>query len=277
MVPEQLYGIIGHPLGHTLSPTLHNWAFGELGIPAVYLAWPLPPESLPDFLRAVRILPVRGASVTIPHKEKVLAGVDRLTDRARRIGAVNTLYWRDGQLWGENTDVTGFMAPLRALLHPLEPALVLGAGGACRAVLEGLKELGVRDILLANRTRERAEALAREVPGVRVLDWEERHDPQPSLVVNTTPLGMAGGLTGEGAGETPYEGARLQRGMTVYELIYNPLETRLIREAKAAGCRVVTGLDMFLGQGAEQFRLWTGLELDLAGARRVLLEALAAR
>lgn len=273
MVPDKLYGIIGHPLGHTLSPVLHNWAFGELGVPAVYLAWPLPPESLPDFLQAVRILPVSGASVTIPHKEKVHAGVDRLTDRARRIGAVNTLFWREGLLWGENTDVTGFMAPLTTLLHPLEPALVLGAGGACRAVLEGLKELGVREILLANRTRERAEALAREVPGVRVLDWEERHEPQPALVVNSTPLGMAGDMVGE----TPYDGARLRRDLTVYELIYNPLQTRLVREAKAAGCRIITGLDMFLGQGAEQFRLWTGREFARAKAREVLLAALAAR
>ncbi len=270
MVPEKLYGIIGHPLGHSLSPVLHNWAFDRLGVKAAYLVWPLAPEHLPDFLRSVRILPVSGVSVTIPHKEKVMAGLDRLTDRARHIGAVNTLFWKDGELWGGNTDILGFMAPFRTMVHQPESALVLGAGGACRAVLAGLKELGIQEILLANRTRDRAEALARDFPGVRVVDWDKRHDPQLDLLVNATPLGMAGGLVGE----TPYEAHRLSAGMMVYELIYNPLQTRLVQEARAAGCRIATGLEMFLAQGAEQFKLWTGLEMDISEAGKILLAAL---
>lgn len=306
VIPRQLYGIIGHPLGHTMSPALHNWGFALHGIPAVYMAWPLQPGGTGDFVQAMRTLNIRGASVTIPHKEAVQAFLDRITDRARAVGAVNTLFWRDGELWGENTDVTGFLAPLLRRYgkvtegdcglaeggesYPLpRAALVLGAGGAARAVLAGLQELGVATVYLCNRTNAKAASMvnavahefARLTPDmppdacpVRYLPWEDRTSVPVDLVINTTPLGMAG----ERVGETPYPAEALawqrqQRAANAppplaYDLVYNPLHTRLLCEAAAAGWDTQDGLDMFVEQGREQFRIWTGHMLPAPEARQ---------
>nr|GBO97557.1 shikimate 5-dehydrogenase I alpha [Nitratidesulfovibrio sp. HK-II] len=207
-LPRELYGIIGHPLGHTMSPLLHNWGFGLLDIPAVYMAWPLEPGRVGDFITAVRTLPIRGASVTIPHKQAVLPLLDGVSDRARAVGAVNTLYWRDGRLLGENTDVTGFLAPLRqraAAGWRCARALVLGNGGAARAVLAGLHELGpdgegvVGAVAVTGRNPEKAAPLAAEF-GAAVVDWDARGAWGADLVVNTTPMGMSG----ERQGDTAY-------------------------------------------------------------------------
>ena len=128
--PTALYGIIGHPLGHSLSPALHNWAFARAGLPGVYMAWPLVPESLAEFFSAVRVLPIRGGNITLPHKVEAMALLDEISPRAGRVGAVNVFYWKDGRLCGDNTDVAGFLAPLRK--KRVASALVLGAGGASR-------------------------------------------------------------------------------------------------------------------------------------------------
>ena len=263
----RLYGIIGSPLGHSLSPCLHNWAFAAAGIPAVYLPWPLQAGKVGDFLTAMRTLPIAGASVTIPHKETVLALLDGQTEAARAVGAVNTLYWENGQLLGDNTDVAGFLAPLEG--HSYASALVLGAGGAARAVLAGLKDLGVAEVFLANRSADRAAALAAEF-GAIIVDWDERGDCAPDLLVNTTPLGMAGAQ----AAASPWPEERFRPGQTAYDLVYNPLETRFLAAAAAAGCRVVDGLAMFLGQALGQFRRWTGCDFALDRAREKLLETL---
>ncbi|MGE4297445.1 MAG: shikimate dehydrogenase [Desulfovibrionaceae bacterium] len=272
--PQHLYGIIGHPLGHTLSPTIHNWGFARHGLDAVYMAWPLPPGKVADFVQAARTLPIAGASVTIPHKETILGLVDHVTATASAVGAVNTLYWRDGVLHGDNTDLEGFIAPLqRAGMAATPPAtaMVLGAGGAARAVIAGLKTLGVGRVIVTNRTPERAQALARAFD-VDCVPWEERTHCNAACVVNTTPLGMHG----EREAETPWPAAAFAQGMIAYDIVYNPLRTRFLREAAAAGCAVCDGLDMFMAQAAAQFRLWTGLDLDPAAGRAVLLAALGA-
>lgn len=268
-IPERLYGIVGHPLGHTLSPLLHNWGFALHDLPAVYMAWPLPPGCLPAFMDALRTLPVAGASVTIPHKEQALCLCDRVTERARAVGAVNTLYWEDGAVCGENTDVTGFLAPLRARgLCPAE-ALVLGAGGAARAVVAGLVELGVRRVRIANRSPEKATSLAASF-GCEAVPWEERARAMGGLVVNTTPCGMQGPR----CGDSPLpSGAFTGRGLA-YDLVYNPLTTRFLAEARNAGWETQDGLSMFVEQGREQFRIWTGLDLPADGARRLVEQAL---
>ena len=264
------YGIIGWPLGHTMSPTLHNWGFGQLRLNATYAAFPLEPDALPVFMERVRREPISGLSVTIPHKRAVMDHLDRVTDRARAVGAVNTLYWEGNDLCGENTDVIGLIAPLQKLAPLPDSAMVLGAGGAARAAIVGLKELGVRDIAIANRTTDKAEALAHDF-SVRSVEWDRRMDETPGLICNTTPLGMAGDMVHA----TPWDANRFPTGSIAYDIVYNPLETRFLREARAAGCAAISGLEMFLHQGLAQFRLWTGQNMDEDGARQVLLAALA--
>lgn len=284
LCPRELYGITGYPLGHSLSPVLHNWGFGKAGLPAVFMPWPVPPHKVQDFVNAVRTLNIRGACVTIPHKETVLPLLDRVSERALRMGAVNTLHWVEDKLCGENTDVDGFTAPLRSRFSRstaegcLRCALVLGAGGAARAVVQGLKEMGVPRIVLTNRNADKAEALARHFD-VEALLWEERHALGADMVVNTTPLGMQGSAEAE----TPFEarGFACQQGSgagkgLAYDLVYNPLETRFLREAHAAGWETQDGLDMFVAQGLAQFKLWTGHALPADEARALLLEALSA-
>ncbi len=273
-IPEKLFGIIGHPLGHTLSPALHNWGFAQFQLPAVYMAFPLPPERLADFLTAFRTLPMQGASVTIPHKEAVMPLLDEVAPRARTVGAVNTLYWKGERLIGENTDVAGFLAPLRAVRAPLRRVLVLGAGGAARAVLAGLTEcadeLGVEQVLLTNRSPERACALAAPF-GTQVVPWEARTQTGANVLVNCTPLGMAG----DNEAQTPWPAASFgPQGGLAYDLVYNPLRTRFLREAQAAGWQTLDGLHMFVAQGVAQFRLWTGCELAADAARERMLGVL---
>jgi shikimate dehydrogenase len=272
VIPEKLYGIIGHPLGHTMSPLLHNWGFARLGIKAAYLAFPTPPEGLKGLIQAVRSLLVSGLSVTIPHKEAVMPLLDSLDSSAEMVGAVNTLVWEQGRLTGHNTDLAGFLRPLGQLEYVPQEALVLGAGGAAKAVLAGLKELGVGRIYVANRDPGRAEVTAGKYQA-QAVPWEDRTQVKARLVVNTTPLGLAGAAQRQ----SPLPADYWSKGQVAYDLVYNPLKTRFLAEAQAAGTEVIDGLSMFAAQGAAQFELWTGLELPLAEARELLVRALAAR
>jgi len=267
-IPERLFGIIGHPLGHTLSPLVHNWGFARLGVKAAYMAFPTPPERLADLVAAVRALPVSGLSVTIPHKEGVMPLVDEITEQARLAGAVNTLFWKNGKLVGDNTDVDGFLAPLAARPRP-KSALVLGAGGAAKAVMAGLGMLGVKEVTVTNRHAERAEALARTF-GAQPLDWEKRLEARADLVVNTTPLGMSG----QDQARSPYTGHAWTPDQTAYDLVYNPARTTFLDEAQKAGAATIGGLEMFVGQAAKQFRLWTGKELPQDQAADLVRQAL---
>lgn len=267
VIPQQLYGIIGYPLGHSQSPRVHNAAFQALNLAKVYMAWPTAPAKLPAFMEAVRTLPIAGLSVTIPHKESIIPLLDAITPAARQVGAVNTVFWQDGALCGHNTDMAGFMAPLRGKKYSV--ALVLGAGGAARAVLAGLQELGCQRIVLTNRTLATAMALAHEFQ-LEVVPWEERTDVQAHIIVNATPLGMLG----EMQEQSPYPAAAFSRGGKglAYDLVYNPLYTRFLQDAAAAGWAVQDGLDMFVAQADEQFRLWTQCPLDRDATRAVILQ-----
>jgi shikimate dehydrogenase len=264
-----LFGVIGWPLDQSLSPALHNWGFAELGLPFVYCAWPTPPAALPAFTVSLRSLPIRGVSVTLPHKEGIMPYLDRLTEEARHTGAVNTLFWREGELWGENTDVAGFIAPLKGMRRVPASALILGAGGASLACIHGLRAWGVPSISVAARRWEALEELRRR-RGVIPVAWEERGEVQAELVINATPVGMRG--KNEAASPLPATG--LGSWQTVYDLIYNPVRTVLLREAAAAGCDTVSGLDMFLEQARAQFELWTGRSFERDKARRLLLDRL---
>lgn len=270
MIPKTLYAIIGHPLGHTLSPLLHNWGFELHGLDSVYLAFPTKPEKLGDFMAAMRTLPISGASVTIPHKRAVAQYLDQRTYRAKMVGAVNTLFWKEGELWGENTDVAGIVQPIASLERKVDRAMVLGAGGAARAAVAGLRELGVKEILVCNRTLFKAETLAHDLQ-VRVLDWEKRESFKGDLIINSTPLGMSG----DWETMSPLPGGGPAQETAVFDLVYNPLRTKLLTEASKQGCTVISGLEMFAAQGMAQFELWTGRTLEPGLVRDLLLDALS--
>lgn len=273
-IPEKIFGIIGHPLAQTMSPLLHNWGFELMGVRACYMAFPTPPEKLAAFVQAVRTLPVSGLSVTIPHKEAVIPLLDCVSPLAERTGAVNTLVWEDGQLVGHNTDVAGFVSPLleREAWQGTMPAsaLVLGAGGAAKAVLAGLLEAGVGQVTVCNRDFERAAALAAQF-SANVVAWERRHNVEAHLVVNTTPMGMAG----KAPDVSPLPKDYWTRDQLAYDLVYNPRRTLFLREAQEAGADTIDGLSMFAAQGAAQFKLWTGLSLPMPEAMELLAGALA--
>jgi len=270
-IPRELYGVIGLPLDHSLSPLVHNWGFQSLRLDAVYLRWPLDPSKLADFILAARTLPISGLSVTIPHKRAILPLLDGCTDHAMRVGAVNTVYWQKGLLWGENTDVQGFLSPLtQKRRRAMNSVLVLGNGGAARAALVGLSDMGVRGVTVSGRNQERSAALAGEF-GAGHLAWEKRTDWRGDLLVNATPLGMAGAFEAL----SPWPDASLAGIKHIYDLVYNPLETKLILQGKAQGVPTVSGLEMFLGQAVAQFSLWTKRSPPLAELREVVSERLA--
>jgi shikimate dehydrogenase len=269
----EVYGVLADPVGHSMSPRIHNAAFGEIGHDAVYL--PLWVEGDPAaFVRAMRAFDVGGYSVTIPHKQSVMAAADEIEPLARRIGAVNTLQRRgDGSLFATNTDWTAGLAAIEAVvgegwLHGRR-ALQLGAGGVGRAMAFGLAERGAR-VTLADLDADRAEALAGELDA-ETCPPDAVSDLPCDLLLNCTPVGMH-----PKTDASPVPPGVLREGMVVYDAVYNPAETRLLREAREAGCRTVSGLDHFVRQAVEQFELWTGRAAPVETMRQVVVEALGA-
>ncbi|XPV76063.1 MAG: shikimate dehydrogenase [Desulfovibrio sp.] len=260
------YGIIGHPLGHTMSPTLHNWGFATKSIQATYGPWPTTPEELPAFMERFRNEPIHGLSITIPHKEAVGEYADELTEAAKNAGAVNTLYRRGDKIIATNTDINGISDPVKARALDIQSALILGAGGAARAAVYAMKEMGVSHIYISNRTESRAQELADEFH-INLTPWNDRANLSFDLLINSTPLGMSGNL--EALNPWPEE-TILPANAYIFDLVYNPMETQLLKFAKRCGCKTISGLEMFIYQGLEQFRLWTGEELDAQKARELI-------
>lgn len=255
-----LYGVVGKPIGHSLGPVMHNAAFLEAGIDAVYLAFET--EDMEGCLRGIRALGIKGMSVTIPFKSMVIPYLDEVNLLAKRIGAVNTIINDDGRLVGYNTDALGaYKALNEKIVLPGKSCLLLGAGGAARAIGFILKEKGV-DISLVNRSDARGNELARvlECPYIP-LDRVGEHNAD--LLIQTTPVGMLPNVD-----ECLVPGPVLKAGMVVMDIIYNPVETSLLKIAKARGCITISGLSMFVYQGAEQFRLWTGINPPVGTMRR---------
>lgn len=264
ILPRDLYGVTGWPLGQTLSPLLHNTGFQSLSIPSVYMAWPIRPEALPDFTAAVRTLPIKGCSVTIPHKIAIMTLADEIGNSARMAGAANTLFWQEGQLCCENTDVTGFLAPLADINLEKMDALLLGAGGAAHAVAAGLIATKCGSVTVTS-PHDQSQYSFCDRFGFLPIPWRERYDRAYDLVINSTPLGMKGKF----AAANPYDFSRAPRGIA-YDLVYNPLMTLFLESAAKNGCKCINGLEMFFYQGNAQFRIWTGR--DLPAASRVALE-----
>jgi len=266
-------GVIGWPIGHSRSPKLHGHWLRTYGIAGRYDAVAVTPEELPGFIRRLADDGWRGCNVTIPHKEAVFGLVDRITDTARRIGAINTVIVEgDGRLLGHNTDGFGFIENLRQSLPGFDftagAGLVLGAGGAGRAVVAALQDAGVPEIRLANRNRARAEALAASLPErVTVVDWPGGDLGGINLVVNATSLGM----TGQPALDIALN--RLPLTALVTDLVYVPLETPLLAAARARGNPVVDGLGMLLHQARPGFAAWFGREPEVTDALRAAVLA----
>lgn len=271
----EVYGVIADPVGHSLSPIIHNLAFRELGLQKVYLPFRVPGEDLRPFLSDCEEMGVRGLSVTIPHKEDVISCLDELDESARDIGAVNTVLFQDGKKIGSNTDLPAAMTTMDPALKSRygadgikgRRALVLGAGGVAKTIAYGLVKQGA-NVVICSRTQTRSELLAEQLQ-CDFVDWDRRHNVEADLLVNGTPVGMHPNVD-----QTPLEKRGLRREMVVFETIYNPEQTLLVKLARESGCEVVTGLEMFVRQAALQFEMFCGQEapLDLmrAEVKRVI-------
>ncbi len=268
---RKIVGIIGYPLGHSVSPAMHNAAFRELGLDYEYVPFEVEPADLPQALPGLRALHVAGFNVTIPHKETIIPLLDDVTKLARTIGAVNTVVNQDGELIGYNTDGPGFIESLQedAAFEPAgKKAVVLGAGGASRAVSAMLAEAGAASLVISDIFEDKAKELAEYNDGLSKTkcSWAKPDSQslrsaieQADLLVNTTPLGMHPDVN-----KTPLpEKIKLPKKLLVYDLVYNPAETKLLKTAKAAGCRAVSGLGMLVRQGALAFTVFTGEEAPL--------------
>ena len=267
-----LAGVIGAPVGHSRSPRLHGTWLHDYRIAGHYVPLHVEADDLERVLRALPAMGFVGVNVTIPHKEVALALADDVTEMAARIGAANTLSFRDGRIHADNTDGYGFIANLRQAAPDWRPdtgaALVLGAGGAARGIVVALQDAGVRDIRLTNRSRARAEELAAEF-GCAVQDWDARADGlgDLGLLVNTTALGM----DGQPALEMPLDA--LSAGALVADIVYTPLETPLLRDARARGLQAVDGLGMLLHQAVPGFERWFGRRPEVTAKLRAVVLA----
>ncbi len=249
-------GIVLHPAGHTRSPAMHNAAFRACGIDATYQAFDVPPDRLGDAIAGMRGLGLRQLAVSIPHKTTVMAHLDRVDERAAAIGAVNTVTLRENKLEGANTDWIG---ALRALEREIDPkgrhAVVLGAGGAARAVVYGLGQAGAQ-VSILNRTESRARELANELGAKESGPLEALADLSPDIIVNTTSVGL-------GSDVSPAAPEWLPAHAVVMDAVYQPENTRLLRDATQRGARALPGKWMLVHQAAEQFRLWTNTDPPL--------------
>jgi shikimate dehydrogenase len=262
----KLYGIIGYPVEHSLSPVMHNAAFMEAGINAVYMAFETKdPEGS---LKGIRALGIGGVSVTIPHKSDVIPSLDHVDVLAGKIGAVNTIVNESGSLAGYNTDAIGALKALEDKI-PVKgkSGVLVGAGGAARAIGYILVENGV-DLTICNRSANRGEALAGDL-GCRYIAFNKLEDAQTDILINTTSVGMFPNIDDCIVSENAFK-----EGMVVMDIVYNPLETKLLSIAKRKGCTTIDGLGMFIQQGVEQFRLWTGIDAPVQVMKDVVRKML---
>ena len=267
-----VFGVIADPVAHSLSPHVHNAALAEQDINAVYVPFRVPVDALGQFIKDVPALGIKGLSVTIPHKEAVAKYVTKVDAAVKGIKAANTMVFRDGEVLGYNTDCKAAMDSLEHALggeaaqpSPLagKRVLLLGAGGVSRAIIYGLQKRGAKTII-ASRTRSRANELADEFGG-KAVEWAARHTIPADVLVNGTPIGMHPNVD-----DTPFNRSYLKPSMLVFDTVYNPESTLLIKEARSHGCHVVTGVEMFVRQAGLQYMLFTGKEPPMDTLRETL-------
>ncbi|GAN98286.1 shikimate 5-dehydrogenase [Komagataeibacter xylinus NBRC 13693] len=268
-----LAGVIGWPVAHSRSPLMHNFWLEQRGINGAYVPLPVAPGAFDVAVRGLQAAGFRGVNVTIPHKESAYRIVDRLDRSAQRSGSVNTLVFApDGRIEGYSTDGDGFVANVEAHGIPVRGgrALLLGAGGAARAIAASLLDRGV-DVVVANRTRARADALAAQLAGITVIDWAGADELLPScrFVVNTTSIGMEGGADAT----LPLDLSRADAWLVVCDIVYVPRQTALLRQAAERGLRTVDGLGMLIHQAGLGFEKWFGATPDIGPEVEALLDA----
>ncbi len=259
---SKIFGILAYPAGHSLSPVMHNAGFQEAGVDAEYKFFEKSPEELESFIREVREKKISGLSVSIPHKEKIIPLLDEITDAAREIGAVNTVYWEGEKLVGDNTDYLGVQLALEKnakVQLSARNVVVLGGGGAARAIIYALISQSC-DVSVITREAWEFEGLKKDF-GDRIKNYDfiqnlEKYDPE--ILINSTPLGMKGKFEGMSFVDSKwFENHK----PLVFDIVYNPRETQLLKDARAAGCETLEGIKMFLWQGISQFQKWFPREL----------------
>jgi 3-dehydroquinate dehydratase/shikimate dehydrogenase len=273
----EVYAVIADPVAHSLSPQIHNAAFDKLGLNKVYLPFRVPPEELEQFFSDCREFGIQGLSVTIPHKEEVLHYKAKCDPATQEIGACNTLVWKENEWIAYNTDYKAATNSLDAVFGGGEgnsglkgrTALVLGAGGVARAIVHGLLRREA-DIVIASRTPQRADELATFCKG-KSIAWGLRNTVKADLIVNCTPLGMHPNVD-----DTPLEAKYIHRHQVIFDTVYNPENTLFIKQARELGCEVITGIDMFVGQAALQFKYFTDRPAPIDTMREVIRRAISA-
>ena len=261
-----LYCVLGDPIAHSLSPAMHHRAFAHQHMNATYLAFRV--TDLPAAVAGIRALGIKGASITLPHKTRVMELLDAIDPLAAEIGAVNTLINDRGRLIGKNSDSAGAIDALSARTAIQDKTvLVVGAGGAARAIGFGIREGGGR-ITVTNRSAAAGDRLAADLEGV-FLPAADLVKKRFDILINTTPVGLHPHTEA-----SPVQADILRPGMVVMDIVYNPVQTRLLQEAVLAGCKTVDGLAMFVNQGARQFEWWTGKKAPREVMRQTVLESL---
>jgi shikimate dehydrogenase len=274
----RLLGVIGHPIGHSLSPLMHNAALTELGENYVYVAFPIKPDDLATAITGLESIGVVGFSVTIPHKQTIMPFLSQITPTAKLVGAVNTVWWTEQGWQGTNTDVEGFVAPLTVLNQDWQKVnpVVLGNGGAARAVVVGLAQLGCPEIQIVGRNLEKLEAFKNSWSRadfnseLSVYPWQALAEliPSTTLLINTTPLGMTPHLEQSPVEEDLMQG--LSSSAIAYDLIYTPRPTRFLQQAADQGATIIDGLEMLVQQGAAALRLWLQKPVPVDTMRQAL-------
>lgn len=275
----KLLGVMGHPISHSFSPAIHNAALNDAKLDYAYLPLEVPAESLKNTLRWIRTLNFRGFNVTIPHKNNILPLLDEVTEEAKKVGAVNTVVNDRGKLTGYNTDIIGFVAGLleAGFVAENKNAVILGSGGATRAVLSGLIKEKIAKVTIVARNFEKAKNLAANFNDFENISFANFTDnaykdalSSADIVVNTTPLGMFPNVENM----PPIDFSVVKKSALVYDIIYTPEETKFLREAKANGLSAQNGETMLVEQGAAAFRLWTGEEPNVDLMKKTLRNSL---
>jgi shikimate dehydrogenase len=269
----KILGVLGYPIEHSMSPVMHNAALRQLGADYVYVPLAVAPADLAGVLASLKAIDCRGFNVTIPHKQTVMPHLSEISAVARSIGAVNTV-WPTEQGWaGTNTDILGWLSPLHSLPRP-ETVVILGGGGAARAVIAGCMQLGCPDIWVVGRNLGKLAALQASWPLLKLQEWSQLDNllSLADLVVNCTPIGMFPQVAASPLSEQQINLLRV--GAIVYDLIYTPRPTKLLQMAEAGGCQSIDGVDMLVGQGAAALESWLGQPVPVELMRASLIEVL---
>ena len=262
-----VYGVIGYPVKHSLSPVMHNFWFQKLGLKGVYGSFEVPPEEFESAVKAIKVLGIKGVSITIPHKEKALELADEVEESAQKISAVNTFKLENGYLKGYNTDWIGVQKAFESKGISLKDkkVVILGAGGASKAVCFAVKNMQAKSIEVYNRTFEKALQLAEKF-SVIPKKWEEVFLAKGDVLINTTSIGLE-------SNQSPVEEEVISRFSVFMDVVYTPLKTKFLKLAEKYGT-IIDGLEMLIYQGAKQFEIWTGVYPPIDEVREILIQTL---